>query len=190
MRFAKLNKNNITYMPDFYNRLSEEVRIKVAERNGFLPFEESQKPDSGGYRLTYAVQDGVIKQKWVEVVSVSTLKSERIAESKTALAAYLESHPLTWADGKQYSVTAEKQSLLNNALAVYQLAIAAGQPAELSWNATGEECTHWEYDALCALALAIAEYVKPLVSKQQSVEVAINAARTADEVNDVEISYS
>lgn len=177
-------------MPDFYNRLSEEVRIKVAERNGFLPFEESQKPDSGGYRLTYAVQDGVIKQKWVEVVSVSTLKSERIAESKTALAAYLESHPLTWADGKQYSVTAEKQSLLNNALAVYQLAIAAGQPAELSWNATGEECTHWEYDALCALALAIAEYVKPLVSKQQSVEVAINAARTADEVNDVEISYS
>ena len=122
-------------------------------------------------------------------VDLPALKIERIAESKTALAAYLESHPLTWTDGKQYSVTAEKQSLLNNALAVYELAIAAGQPAELSWNATGEECTHWEYDALCALALAIAAYVQPLVSKQQSIEVAINAAQTAEEVNDVEISY-
>lgn len=123
-------------------------------------------------------------------VDLDALKSERIADSKMALATYLESHPLTWADGKQYSVTAEKQSLLNNALAVYELAIAAGQPAELSWNATGEECTHWEYDALCALALAIAEYVKPLVSRQQAIEVAINAAQTAEEVNDVEISYS
>lgn len=86
-------------------------------------------------------------------VDLPTLKIERIADSKTALATYLESHPLTWTDGKQYSVTAEKQSLLNNALAVYQLAIAAGQPAELSWNATGEECMPWEYDALCAQLL-------------------------------------
>ena len=123
-------------------------------------------------------------------VDLPALRAERIADSKTALATYLESHTLTWTDGKQYSVTAEKQSLLNNALAVYQLAIAAGQPAELSWNATGEECTPWEYDALCALALAIAEYVKPLVSRQQAIEVAINAAQTAEEVNDVEISYS
>ena len=122
-------------------------------------------------------------------VDLPALKIERIADSKTALATYLESHPLTWTDGKQYSVTAEKQSLLNNALAVYQLAIAAGQPAALSWNATGEECTAWEYDALCALALAIAEYVKPLVSRQQAIEVAINAAQTAEEVNDIEISY-
>lgn len=122
-------------------------------------------------------------------VDLPALRAERIADSKTALATYLESHLLTWTDGKQYSVTAEKQSLLNNALAVHQLAIAAGQPAELSWNATGEECTHWEYDALCALALAIAEYVKPLVSRQQAIEVAINEAQTAEEVNDVEISY-
>lgn len=122
-------------------------------------------------------------------VDLPALRAERIADSKTALATYLESHPLTWTDGKAYTVTAEKQSLLNNALAVYQLAIAAGQPAALSWNATGEECTAWEYDALCALALAIAEYVKPLVSRQQAIEVAINAAQTAEEVNDVEISY-
>lgn len=122
-------------------------------------------------------------------VDLPALKIERIADSKTALATYLEIHPLTWTDGKQYSVTAEKQSLLNNALAVYQLAIATGQPADLSWNATGEECATWEYDALCALALAIAEYVKPLVSRQQAIEVAINAAQTAEEVNDVEISY-
>lgn len=39
-------------------------------------------------------------------------------------------------------------------------------------------------------ALAIAEYVKPLVSKQQAIEVELNAAQTAEEMNDVEISYS
>lgn len=122
-------------------------------------------------------------------VDLTALKAERIAESKTALAEYLESHPLTWTDGKRYSVTVEKQALLNNAIAVYQLSVAAGQSAELSWNATGEECVTWEYDELCALALAIAAYVKPPVSKQQAIEVAINAAETAEEVNAIEISY-
>lgn len=123
-------------------------------------------------------------------VDLPVLKAERIAESKAALAEYLTSHPLTWQDGKQYSATAEKQSLLGNALAVYRLAIDAGQSATLSWNATGEECTQWEYDALCTLALAIAAYVKPLVSHQQAIEVAINAAQTVDEVCGVEISYT
>lgn len=71
-------------------------------------------------------------------VDLPALRAERIADSKTALATYLESHPLTWSDGKAYTVTAEKQALLNNALAVYQLATASGQPTELRWNATGE----------------------------------------------------
>lgn len=117
------------------------------------------------------------------------IKSARITESKTLLAQFLEQHPLYYTDGKRYSVTAEKQSLLTSALARYQIAAAAGQTATLKWNATGEECTEWRYEALAALALAIAAYVEPLVAQQQAIEVRINACETVKEVNAVEISY-
>lgn len=48
-------------------------------------------------------------------------KAERVADSKTALADYLAAHPLTWTDGSQYSVTAEKQSLLTSQIALNQM---------------------------------------------------------------------
>ena len=117
------------------------------------------------------------------------LKSTRITETKTALGTYLAEHPLLWSDGKYYSVTAEKQALLNNAIAVYQIGVQAGQTPELTWNATTEECTEWEFADLCALALAIAAYVKPLVAHQQALEVMIRAAGTAEEVQAIEITY-
>ena len=116
-------------------------------------------------------------------------KAAKIANSKEQLVTYLEAHPLTYTDGKQYSVTAEKQSLLTSALARHQIATAAGVTTELKWNATGEECTVWEYADLAALALAIAAYVEPLVGQQQAVEVAINTCTTIDEIKAVVIAY-
>lgn len=123
-------------------------------------------------------------------IDLLALKSTRIAETKTALAIYLEEHPLQWADGKHYSITAEKQALLNNALAVYQIGVQAGMNPELTWNATGEECMAWEFTDLCALALGIAAYVKPLVSHQQALEIQINNATTVEEIDAVVIDYS
>lgn len=116
-------------------------------------------------------------------------KTAKVTNSKTQLATYLEAHPLTYTDGKQYSVTAEKQSLLTSALARYQIATASGVQTSLKWNATGEECTVWEYADLAALALAIAAYVEPLVSQQQAAEVAINACSTVAEVEAIVIAY-
>lgn len=124
-----------------------------------------------------------------EPVTLEDYKAAKIATSKVQLATYLEAHPLTYADGKQYSVTAEKQSLLTSALARHQIATAAGVPTVLKWNATGEECTVWAYADLAALALAIAAYVEPLVAQQQAVEVAINACTTIDEVKAISIAY-
>ena len=121
---------------------------------------------------------------------MDTLKAARIAETKTALETYLAEHPLLWTDGKHYSVTADKQTLLNNALAVYQIAVQAGQTPELTWNATGEECAVWAYADLCALALGIAAFVKPLVAHQQALEVTIRNAATADELESVVIDYA
>lgn len=121
--------------------------------------------------------------------SLPDRKAARAAESKAVLAQYLEDHPLYWSDGRRYSVTMEKQSLLTSVLARYQIAAAAGQALELRWNATGEECTVWEYEALAALALDIAAYVETFVSRQQALEVEIMAAESREELEAIVIDY-
>lgn len=113
----------------------------------------------------------------------------KIAESKTALSEYLASHPLQWTDGKYYSVTSDKQSLLTSNLSLYQLAVSNGQPFKLTWNSTGDECVEWVYEELAALALAIGTYVKPFVARQQELELDIKACTTMKELEAIEISY-
>ena len=121
---------------------------------------------------------------------IEAAKEAKIGESKAALAEYLAEHPLQWSDGKYYSVTSEKQSLLTSNLALYQISAAAGQPFKLTWNSTGDECVEWTYENLASLALAIGVYVKPFVSHQQELELDIKACSTIDEINAIEVSYS
>lgn len=120
---------------------------------------------------------------------IDEAKAYKIAESKAALAEWLEAHPYSHADGKMYSVTAEKQSLLNSNLSSYERAKGANLNYPLKWNATGEECTEWDYEDLVGLSLAIAAYVAPKVAKQQAIEIAINACSTIEELNGVVVSY-
>ena len=124
------------------------------------------------------------------LTSVDDLREQRIADSKTDLAAWLSENPLTWTDGKKYAVTSEKQAQLTSALAVQQVAESAGVERELRWNSTGDECTAWQYADLCALALAIAAYVEPRVSIQQAAEVDLRNAATAEEVLAVAWNYT
>ena len=122
-------------------------------------------------------------------INLNDVKAAKIAESKNKLAEWLANNPMTYTDGKQYSVTAEKQSLLNGNLASYERAKAAGINYPLRWNATGEECTAWTYEGLVGLSLAIAAYVAPKVAEQQAIEIAINACSTIEELNGVVIAY-
>lgn len=55
-----------------------------------------------------------------------------VEDSKSELSEYLATHPLPWSDGKYYSVTSEKQSLLTSNLALYQISAAAGMPFKLT----------------------------------------------------------
>ena len=146
--------------------------------------------------MIYNADTGEFKEP--EVVPISPMpediegaKAYKIAESKDKLAEWLASHPMTYKDGKQYSVTAEKQSLLNGNLSSYERAQGANPSINypLKWNATGEECTEWEYEDLVGLSLAIAAYVAPKVAEQQATEIAINACSTIEELNGVVISY-
>ena len=124
-----------------------------------------------------------------EVIDLDTLKADKIEMSKRILAEWLENNPMTYIDGKMYSVTSEKQALLNGNLASYERAKAVGVEYPLKWNSTGSECTPWDYTDLLTLSLTIAGYVAPKVSKQQEIELQIKACTTVDELNEIVIDY-
>ena len=121
--------------------------------------------------------------------TLSPLKDAKVAESKTKLTEWLANNPLLFSDGKYYSVTEEKQALLNSNLASYERATNAGIEYPLKWNSTGEECIEWTYENLVALSLTIAAYVAPKVSQQQSIEIAIKSCETVEELEGIVISY-
>ena len=121
--------------------------------------------------------------------TLTSFKESKIIESKDKLAEWLEDNPMLYTDGKYYSVTAEKQSLLNGNLASYERAKAINVEYPLKWNSTGSECTPWDYTDLLTLSLTIAGYVAPKVSKQQVIELQIKACETVEEVNEIVINY-
>lgn len=123
-------------------------------------------------------------------VNINSYKQKKIEISKQSLSDWLEKNPMRFTDGKYYSVTSEKQSLLNGNLASYERALNAGIEYTLKWNSTGEECIEWEYADLLALSLSIAAYVAPKVSMQQSIEVAINNCSTIEEIDAIVIDYN
>ena len=120
---------------------------------------------------------------------LNTCKSKKIAESKTKLAKWLNNNPILYTDGKYYSVTEEKQALLNGNLASYERAKSVGIEYPLKWNSTGSSCVEWEYSDLLALSLTIAAYVAPKVAIQQNIELDIKACETIDEINAIVIDY-
>ena len=121
--------------------------------------------------------------------TLTPFKESKIIESKDKLAEWLEDNPMLYTDGKYYSVTAEKQSLLNGNLASYERAKAINVEYPLKWNSTGSECTPWDYTDLLTLSLTIAGYVAPKVSKQQEIELQIKACKTIEEINEIVINY-
>ena len=120
---------------------------------------------------------------------LQTAKEIKIVDSKIQLAEWLAANPMQYTDGNYYSVTEEKQSLLNSNLASYERAKAAGLEYPLKWNSTGEECVEWDYNDLRTLSLNIAAYVAPKVSKQQLLEVQIRNCETVEELDAIVIDY-
>lgn len=121
-------------------------------------------------------------------------KESKIALSKTLLGAYLVEHPIesNCHNGviAKYTVTSEKQQLMASNYLTYTIAKESGvENPILTWNAAGCKCEEWTEEEYVTLVLQISEYVKPLVSLQQSYEVAINACTTQDELDAIKIAY-
>ena len=142
-------------------------------------------------RYKYVDGDFVINSDYSDTsyVDLETEKTSKINDSKSALAEWFLLHPYQHTDGKYYSCTEEKQSLLNGNLASCERAKQAGIEYPLKWNSTGEECVAWEYNDLLTLSLMMAAYVAPKVSAQQSFEVQIRNAATKDELDAIVINY-
>lgn len=111
-------------------------------------------------------------------------------ENKVAFASYLNSHPLTWVDGKQYGITQEDQSEIALNINQYQVAVAAGvENPTLEWHAKQEECYPWSLEQLSALSLAISEVVYPKYHQMQEYKTAIFATTSIAELNAIELIY-
>lgn len=135
----------------------------------------------------YKLQDGAPVERTQAELDADRLpkaKAQRIAQSKVILANYLETHPLQWTDGQQYSITAEKQAQLTGTVVAAQ---ADGQPPE--WNSTGGVCREWDVAELAALAVAIKNRVKALVKYQQTQEVAMRDAATLEALDAIVVDY-
>lgn len=143
----------------------------------------SEPADYGGMPLP--------EEAWIGdyYIPLETLKAEKILQSKADLAAYLESHPILWTDGLEYSITAEKQSQLMGKLFAATIADSKHEPYDLTWNSTGEVCKSWELADLTALAFAIDARVTALVSYQQHQEVAMRNAATQEELEAIVVDY-
>lgn len=174
----KLNENSVVTETSIGGYI--EGGIDVRE----IPDEVMYNPSAWIYR------DGVYSKNPDYTDSSLQFKKESlITESKLKLAEWLNANPMLYTDGNFYSVTEEKQTLLNSNLTSYERAESAGIAYPLKWNSTGAECVEWEYADLVELSLAIAAYVAPKVAAQQAVELEIKACETMEQLNEVVIDY-
>lgn len=117
-------------------------------------------------------------------------KSSMVQKSKDDLEVFLANNPITWVDGKKYSITREKQQQLTSKILSATLAAQTQMEYNLTWNSTGEECVPWELSDLASLAFAIDRRVTSLVSYQQKKEIEITKAQSLSELEAIEVDYS
>ena len=172
---------NADFILDDNDENDAELEAKIIE---FYPNFEFVLNDDGSKIIDVVATEPVVTAEEIEAY-----KTKRIQESKMLLAKWLNDNPILYTDGKYYSVTEEKQALLNGNLASYERAKSVGIEYPLKWNSTGEGCTDWSYNDLMTLSLNIAAYVAPKVAIQQNIELDIKACETMDEINAVVIDY-
>lgn len=170
------------------NTISDLNSVKFLEINS-IP----EKPD-----INCVLKVNIEKQKvWWEKVeknnSLEMLKEEKIKLSKTKLASYLKENPLYSNVHNNiydyYTVTEEKQSLLTSEFTGYQILKQAGIDTDFTWNAQGKECEIWTEQEGIMLINQIRAYVKPLVSKQQTLETQIKNCNSYIELESIKIDY-
>lgn len=124
---------------------------------------------------------------------LSRLKEELIKLSKQKLSDYLETHPLfskaKYPEGRYYSVNNEHQLRIASQILLYQGNMTVGLDYQLTWNDTGNICEDWSFEELFTLSNEINEYIKPIIKKQQELEILIKNATSKEMLSIIKIDY-
>lgn len=148
---------------------------------------------------------------------ISDLKEKLINKTKYNLARYIDDNPLfsicKYEDGRYYTATVEKQNQLTSVLSVYLanampyvlISMSQGNtitdihtfllnmnnlPLKLYWNAQGELCEEWTYSEINKLKDEMTQYVMPMVSLQQTMEVELRELNTQEELKSYDIEFT
>lgn len=154
-----------------------------------FPFVKNLVQDESGVVIGWEPDQEAYEAAMAAANPLSGAIESRIAQSKADLATYLETHPISWTDGEQYSITAEKQAQLTSKIMAATMAQTLSQPYTLTWNSTGQVCREWTLQDLSALAFAIDARVTALVSYQQTQEVAMRNAASREELDAIVVDY-
>lgn len=154
-----------------------------------FPFVKNLVQDDAGVVIGWEPDQEAYEAAMAAANPLSGAIESRIAQSKSDLATYLETHPISWTDGEQYSITAEKQAQLTSKIMAATMAQTLSQPYTLTWNSTGQVCREWTLQDLSALAFAIDARVTALVSYQQTQEVAMRNAVSREELDAIVVDY-
>lgn len=176
--------STMVQLPDGWAIVSENL-----ETPSTFPFVKNLVQDDAGVVIGWEPDQEAYEAAMAAANPLSGAIESRIAQSKADLATYLETHPISWTDGEQYSITAEKQAQLTSKIMAATMAQTLSQPYTLTWNSTGQVCREWTLQDLSALAFAIDARVTALVSYQQTQEVAMRNAASREELDAIVVDY-
>lgn len=124
------------------------------------------------------------------VCDLENAKLMKQETNKVLFAEYLNAHPLTWVDGKQYGITLEDQSEISLNINQYQIALQAGvENPTLEWHARQEGCAPWSLEQLVALSMAISQAVYPQYRKMNQYKTSIFDSASIEELEAIELNY-
>lgn len=130
----------------------------------------------------------------VDTLSFEDLKSYKIAESKSSLASYLESHPLVTSchGGKEgtYTITEDKRNMFTSKFTAHMALVQAGIEDVMTWNEAGKACEPWTDTECLAFIKEWNAISTALVKHQQDIEIAISSCETKDDILKIEITYT
>lgn len=130
------------------------------------------------------VEESVLEQALAEA------KDAKQEENNTKLAEFINSHPITWTDGKQYGITSDDQTEIRNAMEAYRAAVECGiENPTLKWHAVNEPFTDWVYEDLQKLYVAIYNEANKWVAVNSEYKTAIYACESTADLNAIEIRY-
>ena len=137
---------------------------------------------------------GVIAKK-VNFLTFEEYQKAKIDQSKVDLANFFETHPLIsnayHNEWHKFNATEEHRNLFVTHYFAHTVKVQAGMNNDkMSWNISGQECVDWEDSEAAAFTIAMDAYVVPLVHAQQRFELAVKAAKTKEELDQITIDYA